>query len=595
MPRRGQNDDIKVTLSKEGMQKAKLLIRYLSPYKFSFFFGLLFLFLGSGVFLVFPWAAGALIDVASGTSDLNMDLGDVGVILVIVVLIQSISSYLRVILFAKVSEKGMADIRKQLYKKMIAKPFSFYDTNRVGELTSRSAADVQQLQDAISITLAEFIRQVILLLAGVIYLAFAATQLLLVMLACFPVVIILALVFGRYIRKLSRKRQDLLASSSSIIEETLQAIHVVKSFANEAFEQLRYGRSIDKVVDVSLHYARIRGVFIVFIISALFGAMFFVLWWGAILVESGDMLAGQLVTFITLTAIIGGAIASLGDFYTQMLRAIGASERIMDIIHGPTEFDVHETDIDPLPLIGHIQYKDVHFSYPTRSDLPVLSGINLDIHPGTKVALVGASGGGKTTLIKLLIRLYDSYEGQICIDDQPISSFDVQALRKTIGIVPQEVILFGGTIRENISYGLHSANEDAILKAADEANAMEFIQRFPDGLDTVVGERGVQLSGGQRQRIAIARAILKNPSILLLDEATSSLDAESERLVQDALNKLMQDRTSIIIAHRLSTIRSVDCIYVLENGKIIEQGTHDQLVMDHSGVYTQLAKLQFSN
>lgn len=593
MARRKSGSEERPKISKDGWAKAKKLLTYLAPYRWSFFIGLFFLVIGSGVFMIFPAAAGELIDIAKGESKWGFTLEDVGLVLVGILVLQAFTSYFRVLLFANVSEKGMADIRKALYDKLITQPTSFFDQNRVGELTSRSTADVQQLQDVLSITLAELIRQIIILLVGFIYLAWMAPELLLVMISTFPVVIIIAMVFGRYIRKLSRGRQDKLAETSTILEETLQAISVVKAFTNEWFERNRYGKSVDDVVTISLRFARVRGLFIVFIITALFGAMFFVLWWGATMVQEETMKSGELVTFITLTAIIGAAVASLGDFYTQLLRAVGASERIMELLDSESEITLDET-LPALKIKGNIAFNQVEFNYPSRPDLTILNDVNLSIQSGQKIALVGASGGGKSTIVKLLLRFYDLKGGNITIDEKPITDYNLLQLRQNIGIVPQDVILFGGSIRENIAYGKQNATESEIIKAAEQANAWEFINSFPEGLDTIVGERGVQLSGGQRQRVAIARAILKNPSILLLDEATSALDAESERVVQDALNKLMEGRTSIIIAHRLATVRDVDCIYVLENGKIIEEGNHEELVANEKGVYTQLAKLQFS-
>lgn len=589
---RGKNKEERPKISKEGYQKAKQLLKYLSPYKWSFFIGLLFLFLGSGVFMVFPVAAGELINIAIGKSTYGWTLTDLGKILLLVLIIQGVSSYLRVLLFANVSEKGMADIRKHLYQKLISQPIFFFEQNRVGELTSRSTADVQQLQDAISITLAELIRQILMLIGGIIILAFTSLKLSLTMLATFPVVILFAIVFGRYIRKYAKKRQDYLADTSVILEETLQAISIVKAFTNEWYERLRYGRSVDQVVDISLKYARVRGLFIVFIITVLFGAMFFVLWSGARMVESGTIRPGDLVTFITITAIVGGALASLGDFYTQMLRAIGASERIMTILENDSEVDMNK-EVSPLALDGNIAFQNVEFNYPSRPDIKILKGLNLDIGAGQKIALVGASGAGKSTIVQLILRFYQLNQGRILIDAKPLEEYNITQLRQNIAIVPQEVILFGGSIRENIAYGRHNATEAELITAAKKANAWDFINGFPDGLDTLVGERGVKLSGGQRQRIAIARAILKDPAILLLDEATSALDAESEKLVQDALNNLMEGRTSIIIAHRLATVREVDCIYVLEDGQIIEQGSHQELMLQEDGKYNQLAKLQF--
>ena len=593
MARRRSANTERPKVSRAAWLKARRLLSYLTPYKWPFLGGFFFLVLGSGVFMIFPAAAGELIDIAMGQSKWGYTLQDMGLMLMVILAFQALASYFRVLLFAQVSEKGMADIRKALYEQLLTQPTAFFDQNRVGELTSRSTADVQQLQDVLSVTLAELIRQIIILVVGFAYLAWMAPQLLLVMVGTLPVVILIALVFGRYIRKLSRQRQDELAQTSTILQETLQAISVVKAFTNEWWERRRYGHSVDQVVQTSLRFARIRGLFIVFIITALFGAMFFVLWWGARLVEQGLMQSGELVTFITLTAIIGGAVASLGDFYTQVLRAVGASERIMELLEQPAELAIDE-EHPPLALEGSIAFEQVHFAYPSRAELAILKDINLNISAGQKIALVGASGGGKSTLVKLLLHLYEVNQGQIQIDGQPLDAYNLLQLRQNIAIVPQDVLLFGGTIRENIAYGKQSATEAELIEAAQKANAWEFIERFPDGLDTIVGDRGVQLSGGQRQRIAIARAILKDPVILLLDEATSALDAESERVVQEALERLMEGRTSIIIAHRLATVRSVDCIYVLEEGQIVEQGRHEQLVAKEAGVYQQLAKLQFS-
>jgi len=311
------------------------------------------------------------------------------------------------------------------------------------------------------------------------------------------------------------------------------------------------------------------------------------------MVQAGTMEAGDLFTFIIYTGIIGGAIASFGSLYTQITGALGATERILEILDSDSELKVDSYKGTELKIKGDVDYVDVSFAYPTRKDIQVLKNINLNIKAGQKIALVGQSGGGKSTIVQLLMHFYKTSGGQILVDGKDISQYDLASFRRNIGIVPQEVILFGGTIRENIAYGKPGADESEIIAAARSSNSWEFISSFPDGLDTVVGERGIKLSGGQRQRIAIARALLKDPRILILDEATSSLDAESERLVQEALDKLMQGRTSIIIAHRLATIKEVDRIYVLEDGKIVESGTHEQLITQPEGVYSSLAKLQF--
>lgn len=581
-------------LSKNGLKKARVLIMYLAEFKYHFFVGMIALVLSSSFFMVFPVAAGELLNVADGKPRYGLSINQIGLIFVVLLFIQGMLSYLRVWTFAIVSEKGMANIRRAFYQKLVALPITFFEENRVGELTSRSASDVQQLQDAIAITFAEFVRQIITLLIGVVILVVLTGKLTLLMLATLPFVVISAYYFGRYIRKLSKERQDELAKTNTVIEETLQAIYAVKSYTNEWFEVFRYGKAIDKVVNVSLRYANIRGIFFVYIITVLFGVIFFILWRGAKMVEAGTMPPGDLVTFITLSAFIGGSIAGLSSLYTQLVKAIGATERIAEILEMDSEINVEDGETEILePLTGDITYQNVHFRYPSRPDVPVLRGIDMKIKGGQTIALVGSSGAGKSTIVQLLMQFYPTNDGIITVNDKNLDNYNITQLRKNLAIVPQEVILFGGTISENIEYGKPGSSREEVIEAARQANALEFIEKFPEGLETIVGDRGIKLSGGQRQRIAIARAILRNPSILLLDEATSSLDAESEKVVQDALNNLMRGRTSIVIAHRLATIREADCIYVLENGKIVEQGTHEELSNKENGAYNSLAKLQF--
>ncbi len=592
MARRRKDDGEKPKrLNKSEMQRALRIFSFLKPYIIPFIIGLFVLALSSLTFLVFPEVGGEMIDIAQGKGRYGFSLNKIGLILLVVLIVQAGLSFIRVYMFAIVSEKGMADIRKALYTRLISLPMTFFDKNRVGELSSRSASDVQQMQDTLSITLAEFVRQIILLLSGVIYLFVMTPKLTLTMLAVFPVVILIAFFFGRFIRRLSKERQDALASTNTIIVETLQSIIPVKSFANEAFESSRYGKSIDKVVSISLRFARIRGVFITFIIAVLFGTMFFMVWRGAHLVADDVITAGDLVRFFVVMAVVGGALASLGDFYTQILKALGATERIVEILETEPEVDL-EVASQPLVLQGDVEFSDVKFSYPTREDVQVLNGVNLQAKPGSTIALVGPSGAGKSTIIQLILEFYHPSSGQILVDGQRLADLDITAYRENVALVPQEVILFGGTIRENIEYGKPGASAAEIESAAAQANALTFIQEFPEGMETIVGERGVKLSGGQRQRIAIARAILRDPAILLLDEATSSLDAESERVVQEALQRLMKGRTSIVIAHRLSTIREADCIYVIDKGRVVESGTHNELTST-DGLYSQLAALQF--
>lgn len=594
--RRNRKDDgqEKQPMTKDRLQKSLKLFSYILPYKWAFITGMFFLAAGSLIFLGIMTIPGEILNIIGGQPEYNLTLNSAFIALLILLGIQSVFSYLRVRIFAYVSEKSMAALRKDLYERLITLGIPFLEKRRVGELTSRITNDVTQVQSVISVTLAEFFRQLITLVGGIGFIIIKMPNLALTMLATFPIVVVLAMYFGRHIRKLMRTRQDQLASTNVVVEETMQSVQTVKAYTNEWFELNRYSEQLKNVVTTALKAAHMRGLFISFIIFVMFGALFFIMWRAALLVQAGTMLQGDLVNFVVFTGLIGASIASLGNFYAELVSAVGATERIQDILSEESEVPARPLEQTPkFRFQGKIQYQDVHFSYPTRKDVTVLNGINLEIEPGQKVALVGGSGGGKSTIIQLLLQFYGVDSGQIKVDNQVISAYDLIDYRRNLAIVPQEVLLFGGSIRENISYGKPQATEAEIIEAAQQANAWNFISSFPEGLETLVGERGVKLSGGQRQRIAIARAILKDPAILLLDEATSSLDAESERLVQDALDKLMEGRTSIIIAHRLATIREVDCIYVIDQGKIIESGTHDALSLKPDGAYNTLARLQF--
>ena len=579
-------------LNKQNLSKLGGIFQFLMPYKGTFFLGLVFLVFSSLTLLTFPFVAGKLIDTAQGTDWIVSDINSIALILVGILAVQSIFSFFRVWLFALVSEKSMRDIRLALYSRMVRLPMTFFDKRRTGELISRITSDVSMLQDTFSVTLAELFRQVVTLIAGVIFLMVNTPKLTLFMLATFPVLVVIAMVFGKFIRRLSKSTQDELASANVIVEETLQSISTVKSFVGEAFESNRYGTGLNSVVGVALRAAKYRGAFISFIIFALFGGIVAVMWYGASLVSSGQMSVGELVSFVLYTTFIGGSIAGLGDIYGQVQKAIGSSERVLEILDEEPESIVGQKADN---FQGKISFDHVGFHYPTRPEVEVLKDLTFYVNPGEKVALAGHSGAGKSTVIQLLMRFYDVQKGSIQVDDRQLSEWDLQNLRSHVGMVPQEVLLFGGSIRENIEYAKPGATEEEIIMASKQANAWQFISQFPEGLDTLVGERGIKLSGGQRQRVAIARAILKNPSILILDEATSSLDAESEHLVQEALDELMKGRTTIIIAHRLATIRKVDRIYVLSDGEIVEQGNHMDLLNREDGFYANLVRLQFAD
>jgi ATP-binding cassette subfamily B protein len=581
----------KKKLSREGFKKALSIFRFIKPYRIQYIIGFLFLVLSTGTTMSFGLLIGQITSVIQGKSPFT--LNQVTLFFVGVLVAQAIFSFFRIYFFSQVSERAMADVRRATYSKIITLPIPFFEQRRVGELTSRISADVSSLQDVLTLTLAELFRQVATLTIGTAIIFYVSWKLTLFMLATFPVIIVAAMFFGRFIRRLSKQAQDLLAQANVIVEETLQSVNVVKAFTNEKIEINRYGTALNKVVDTALRSAKFRGVFVSFIIFALFGGIIGVVWYGGSLVMANEMPFADLLTFIVYTTFIGGSVAGMGDLYAQLQRTIGASERILEILEEPSEVDANEELPLFVPVQGHVQFQDVQFSYPSRPDIPVLKGISLDVATGRKIALVGKSGAGKSTIVQLLMRYYATSNGQITVDGRNLASFNITELRRNIAVVPQEVMLFGGTILENIQYGKPGATEAEVREAARKANALQFVDSFPEGFQTIVGERGVKLSGGQRQRIAIARAILKDPAILILDEATSSLDAESEKLVQEALDELMQNRTTIIIAHRLATIRKVDRIYVIREGQIAEAGTHDELAIQEDGIYANLVKLQF--
>lgn len=577
-------------LDKAGLKKLAGIFRFMLPYKGLFILGFAALGLSTFTIMAFPKLAGELVDVATGNSKYFSTIGQVVFTLIIVLFIQSIFSFIRVYTFSNVSERGMADVRKAVYQKILWLPMSFFDSRRTGELMSRLTSDVGTLQDTFSFTLAEFFRQVLSLIFGTIIIFYLTPSLALFMLLTFPVIVVAALIFGTYIRKLSRKTQDKLAEANVIVEESFQSVFVVKAFTNELFQINKYTKALQEVVAIAIRSSLYRSLFVSFVIFVLFGGIVAIGWHGANLVQANELQPGELFSFVFYTAIIGFSIAGLGDIYAQLQRAIGASERVLDILEMTDEAEAVQDK--RLHLSGEITFNNVSFSYPSRTDFPVLKDLDFKIQSGEKIALVGKSGSGKSTIINLIMRFYPVSDGHIVVDGNDIQSYHLTGYRHNIGVVPQEVILFGGTIEENIAYGKPGASPDEIKDAARKANALDFIQGFPEGFKTLVGERGVKLSGGQRQRIAIARAILKDPAILILDEATSSLDAHSELLVQQALEKLMEGRTTIVIAHRLSTIKKVDRIFVINEGRLAEMGSHVELTQVNNGIYSTLLKLQ---
>ena len=575
----------------QDVKKTIQIFRYVLPYKWLFILNLLLLVTTSLTALAVPYFTGDLIDVAQGIQQNFKTVNQVALIMGGVLFVQAILSFIRIIIQTKFTEQSIVDLRADLYEKIITLPTGYLNQTRVGDLTSRLSNDVTTLNEAFSFTLPQFIRQLFTMIAGITVLAILNLKLTLIMLATIPVIVICAVVFGRFIRKLSKQRQDKLAESNTIVEETLQAIQSVKAFTNEIFETLRYRKSVKEVYHLALKGSYYRAFFIVFVTIGFLGAIVFILWQASMMLNAGSITTGDFVKFIMLTVFIAGSIAGFGESLTAIQKTIGATERIEELLDEESEIKLKTKDGLPFEFQHEIEFNNLSFAYPGERDTEVLHGINFTIAKGEKVALVGASGAGKSTIAQLLLRFYKTKENAISIDDTPIQNIDLLDYRKHIGFVPQEVLLFGGTIRENIAYGKDNATEEEIISAAKFANAWEFIQKAKHGLDTIVGERGVQLSGGQKQRVAIARALLKNPPILILDEATSALDAESEHEVQEALENLMENRTTLIIAHRLSTVRNADKIIVLDQGNIVEQGSHLEL-METDGAYSNLVQLQ---
>jgi len=609
-----QKDDTpKAKLSKESLKQALILLNYLKPYRTKFIISLVFVALSAFTTSLFPLFLGKMIDAVSpeaalpemgggslgsqfgfGLQDIHWSLNTTLLLIFLQLGVQTIFSFMRVYLLTEVGEKSLADMRRDVYSKLLTMPMSFYSEKRVGELSNRISSDLSQIQDAISFTLAEFLRGIFTLMIGLAFIFWISTKLALVMLAVVPLIAVLAVFFGIRIRKMAKKAQDQLAESGTIVQETFQGILVVKAFTSEFHEISRYVKSIYAVVDTAISNARYRGAFISFMIFSVFGTIAFVMWYGAGLIQKGELTIGSLTMFVIFSMFVGGTFAGFADIFSQLQKMLGATESVREILRGNGE----EVSLSPLvvapefKLKGNVRFDHVAFSYPGRRDIAVLKDVSLAATNGEQIAIVGPSGAGKSTIASLLLKFYEPDSGIIYFDDRISTGFPLSQLRMQMAFVPQDVVLFGGTIKENIAYGKPDANDDEIHSAAMKANAHGFVEKFPEKYETIVGERGIKLSGGQRQRIAIARAILKDPAILILDEATSSLDSESEQLVQEALDNLMKGRTSFVIAHRLSTIRNADKIVLIDKGIVSESGTHQEL-MNHNGLYRKLNEMQF--
>lgn len=602
--RTGKSEE-RTKVSKESWKKSVKIFKYLKPYRGTYIIGLVCLLISTGTSLLFPNFLGDLLGADTAKQQENFHLLDgnninaLFIMLMLIFVVQALFGFFRIYLFGVVSENALRDIRQDAFEKLITLSVGYYDKNKVGKLQSHVSADISQLSETFTITIAEFLRQVLTIVAGIVLIALISPKLSLIMLSIVPVIAVSAVLFGRFIRGYSKKAQDAIAVSNGLILDALTGIKNVKIFVNERFEAVRYTKAINEVKVLSIKSAVWRGLFASFIILAMFGSVIWVIWQGMGMVqmgpENGGITSAEFFKFLLLTVMIGASFGGVSSLFGNIQKAVGATERLMEILEEKSEdLTISEKQSSYSSQIkGNVTFNKVHFAYESRPDLTILKGVSFSANSGEQIAIVGSSGSGKSTISALLLRFYEPTEGSIIIDGISADQYALQDLRSEIAVVPQEVLLFGGSIKENIAYGKPQATEDEILDAAFKANAMEFIEKFPEKLNTLIGDRGVQLSGGQRQRIAIARAVLKNPSILILDEATSSLDSGSESLVQQALERIMIGRTTFVIAHRLSTVRKATKILVLEDGQIIEEGKHEELIIKENGVYKNLSALQF--
>lgn len=564
------------------------LLSHYKPHAWKMIIALVFMIPSSGISLVFPAMTGTIIDQILTTNDPS-SLYQTGGLFLGLLTVQAVIGYAVSITMSRTTEQVIASLRSNLFQHIVKLPLATLSKHRIGELSSRISSDLTQIQETFSFSLLQLVRQSIFLVGSIVLILTRSVQLTIPILIGMPLIVGAAVLIGRRLRKLSTKTQDALATTSTIVEETLQSLQSVKSYVQEQHEIARYKSALDENVSLAIKGARLRAGFVTFIIFTIFGGIAAVILYGARLVQAGDVSMGELLSFLMYAMFVGGALGSFAELFGQIQKSLGAAVRIKELMEETRE---HVGEDSSAVAIRGIELRDVSFTYPDRQDRMAVEQLSLSVLPGQRIAFIGESGSGKSTTAALIQRLYEPSSGTISYDGKPASEYSLAQIRRNIGVVPQDIVLFGGTIEENIRYGRPNATQEEVRQAARGANALEFIEEFPEGFATLVGERGMKLSGGQRQRVAIARALLKNPPILLLDEATSSLDAESEHLIQDALERLMANRTSVIIAHRLSTVRTCDVIYVFSHGSIVESGTHEML-LDKGGIYQRWCDLQF--
>ena len=507
--------------------------------------------------------------------------------------VMALATALRYFMVTWIGERLVADLRQDVYAHVLSMSPVFFETTRSGEVLSRLTTDTTLIQSVIGSSVSIVLRNLLLFFGGLIMLMVTSPALTLMIVLLIPIVLVPILVYGRQVRRLSRASQDRVADTSSTAQEVLSAMTTVQSFHREEHETARFGRAVESAFTTAVRRIRSRAILTFLAILLMFGAIVLVLWFGAQAVIEGRMSPGELGQFLLYALFTGGALAALSESWGEIQRAAGATERLLELLDTPLALQVPRTPrILEQPLRGEIRFDEVAFAYPSQPQRKVLDGFSLHVKPGETVALVGPSGAGKSTVFQLLLRFYDIQQGQILLDSQDIAQCAPEQVRECLSIVPQEPVLFADSALENIRYGRLNASDDEVRQAAQHAAADEFIARQPDGYGCFLGERGVRLSGGQKQRIAIARAVLKNAPVVLLDEATSALDAESEQAVQQALDELTRERTSLVIAHRLATVRSADRIVVMDQGRVVASGTHQQLLAEE-GLYARLARLQF--
>ena len=580
---------------KPSISSNRWILGYLMREKAVFLPSLLALFLTAMLSLAFPYFLKELVGNPSDALRRSVDpalilerSNRIVLELLGVLGLQAVVAFFRVQGFIRSGESALNNLRSDLYRHLLRLPMSYFHEQRAGALSNRISADLGVVRDTLLNTVPQAVRQSVILVGGLIFIFISSWKLSLIMLSSVPVVVLAVAFFGRKVRVYSKSAQDSLAEAGTVIEETVQGMADVKAFANEDFESRRYGSALERFFHVASRGARSRAAFLAFIIFALFGTISMVIWQGARMLATEQITWTNFASFILFSIFVGASLGSFPEIVSQFQQTSGATERLRELLDAKPE---RADGDDQAVLRGAVEFEQVSFRYPSRPDARVLDDLSFAVQPGQRVALVGPSGAGKSTVLSLILGFGEPAAGRILFDGREAGEISLRAIRSQMAIVPQEVLLFGGTIRENVGYGKTGATEDEIREACRLANATEFIERLPEGMETVVGPRGVKLSGGQRQRIAIARAILANPRILLLDEATSALDSESERLVNEALERLMQGRTSIVIAHRLSTVRHADRILVFNQGRIVESGTHDEMVAQ-PGMYRLLVETQ---